>query len=178
MVYSDSVFMGYRGFDKSNVKPLFPFGFGMSYTSYSYGDLQLSSPSMSATGTVNATFTLTNTGSMAGFEVAQLYVSPAKPAVARPLKELKGFVKVYLNAGESKRVSIPIDARSLSYFAPGKTSWIVDAGSYAIRVGPSSATLPLVKNLTAPALTLPTNTSNPLPQPMRDSVQVSADQAY
>ncbi len=178
MVYSDSVFMGYRGFDKSNVKPLFPFGFGMSYTSYSYGDLQLSAPSMGATGTVNATFTLTNTGSMAGFEVAQLYVSPAKPAVARPLKELKGFVKVYLNAGESKRVSIPIDARSLSYYAPAKASWIVDAGSYAIRVGPSSATLPLVKNLTAPALTLPTNTSNPLPQPIRESVQVSADQAY
>jgi beta-glucosidase len=75
-------------------------------------------------------------------------------------------------------VSIPIDARSLSYYAPAKASWIVDAGSYAIRVGPSSATLPLVKNLTAPALTLPTNTSNPLPQPIRESVQVSADQAY
>lgn len=178
MVYSDGVFAGYRGFDKSNVKPLYPFGFGMSYTSYSYGDLQLSTPSVTSSNTIDATFTLTNTGSMAGFEVAQLYVSPAKSSVARPLKELKGFIKVFLNAGESKRVTIPIDARSLAYFAPNKASWIVDAGNYAIRVGPSSATLPLVKNVTAPALILPTNTSNPLPKPVQESVQVSADQAY
>lgn len=178
MVYSDGVFMGYRGFDKSNVKPLFAFGFGMSYTSFSYGDLQLSTPSLSSDTTVDATFTLTNTGSMAGFEVAQLYVSPGKSSVARPLKELKGFAKVYLNPGESKRVTIPLNARSLSYFAPEKTSWIVDAGRYAIRVGSSSDKLPLVKNLNASALVLPTNTSNPLPPAVARSVQVAADQAY
>lgn len=178
MVYDDGVFMGYRGFEKNHVKPLFAFGFGMSYTSYSYGDLQLSTPAMGANNTVEASFTLTNTGSMAGFEVAQLYVSPARPSTPRPAKELKGFVKVYLNPGESKRVTIPLDARSLAYYVPNKASWVVDAGSYAIRVGPSSDKLPLVKNLTAPLLVLPTNTSNPLPQPLRASVQVAADQAY
>lgn len=178
MVYNDGVFMGYRGFDKSRVKPLFAFGFGMSYTSYSYGDLQLSTPRIGSDTTVDATFTLTNTGSMAGFEVAQLYVSPAKSNAARPVKELKGFAKVYLNPGESKRVTIPLNARSLAYFAPEKASWIVDAGSYSIRVGPSSDKLPLVKNLTATSLILPTNTSNPLPPAVAQSVQVAADQAY
>lgn len=178
MVYSDGVFAGYRGFDKSNIKPLFPFGFGMSYTSYAYSDLQLSAPGLKSDGTVEASFTLTNTGAMAGFEVAQLYVSPNKPSVPRPVKELKGFAKVFLQPGESKRVTIPLDARSLAYFSPQKWSWIVDAGSYAIRVGPSSATLPLVKNLSAPSFVLPTNTSNPLPAPLRDAVQVGAELAY
>jgi len=178
MVYNDGVFMGYRGFDKASVKPLFAFGYGMSYTSYAYGDLQLSTPRLGSDTTVDATFTLTNTGSMAGFEVAQLYVSPAKSTVARPLKELKGFAKVYLNPGESKRVTIPLNARSLAYFAPEKASWIVEAGNYTIRVGSSSDKLPLVKTLAASALVLPTNTSNPLPPAVRESVQVAADQAY
>jgi len=178
MVYNDGVFMGYRGFDQKSIKPLFPFGFGMSYTSYSYSGLTLSAPSLTSDTTIDASFTLTNTGSMAGFEVAQLYVSPAKSSVARPVKELKGFVKVFLKPGESKRVTIPVDARSLAYYAPNKASWIVDAGSYSIRVGPASNKLPLVKTLAASALVLPTNTSNPLQRSVREAVQVSADQAY
>ena len=180
MTYSEGIYTGYRGFDKSNTRALFPFGYGLSYTSYAYSDMKLSSSTLSGNETINATFTLTNRGDMDGFEVAQLYVSPAlKSTVNRPEKELKGFAKVFLKAGESKRVTIPIDARSLSYYAQGTDTWNVDQSSYTIRVGGSSDALPLTQVLKATvAQKLPTNTSNPLPLPIRQAVQVSGDQTY
>ena len=172
--------MGYRGFDKSNTKALYPFGFGLSYTSYTYSDMKLSSNTIAGGETINASFTVTNRGDVDGFEVAQLYVSPAvKSTVDRPEKELKGFAKVFLKAGESKRVTIPVDARSLSYYVQNTDSWVVDKSNYTIRVGGSSDALPLTQVLKATvAQTLPTSTSNPLPLPMRQAVQVSADQKY
>ncbi|QCP14480.1 glycosyl hydrolase family 3 [Pseudoduganella umbonata] len=177
--YSEGVFMGYRGFDKAGTAPLYPFGSGLSYTTYTYGDLKLSSSKLAAGATVEATFTLTNTGTRAGYEVAQLYVRPAAAAVSRPKQELKGFAKVFLKAGESKTVTIPVDARSLAYYAAGAGAWQVDAGSYAIRVGSSSATLPLEAKLTvAGAMQLSTGSSNPLPAPLREAVKVPAGRAY
>ena len=180
MTYSEGIYTGYRGFDKSNTKALYPFGFGLSYTSYTYSDMKLSSNTISGSETINASFTVTNRGDMDGFEVAQLYVSPAvKSTVERPEKELKGFAKVFLKAGESKRVTIPVDARSLSYYVQNTDSWVVDKSNYTIRVGGSSDALPLTQVLKATAAqTLPTSTSNPLPLPMRQAVQVSADQKY
>ncbi|HEX8615831.1 MAG TPA: glycoside hydrolase family 3 C-terminal domain-containing protein [Telluria sp.] len=179
MAYSEGIYMGYRGFDKRGIKPLYPFGFGLSYTTYDYSDLTLSSTTLSPGATIKASFTLTNSGRQAGFEVAQLYVSPVTPGVDRPVKELKGFAKVYLKAGESKRVTIPIDARSLSYYVQDTATWNVDAGKFKIMVGSSSADLPLKQTLVSPALQkLHTNTSNPLPLPMRKAVQVTADQLY
>ena len=117
---------------------------------------------------------------MDGFEVAQLYVSPAVTStVDRPEKELKGFAKVFLKAGESKRVTIPIDARSLSYYVQNTDTWDVDASRYTIRIGGASDDLPLKEVLRATvAQKLNTNTSNPLPVPVRAAVQVSADQKY
>ncbi len=177
--YSEGLFTGYRGFDKTNTKPLYPFGFGLSYTSYAYSDLKLSSNTLKGAETVDATFTLTNRGDMDGFEVAQLYVSPAKTAVDRPEKELKGFAKVFLKAGQSKRVTIPLDARSLAYYVQNTDTWNVDASKFTIRVGGSSDELPLKDVLTATApQKLGTNTSNPLPLPVRQAVQVSEDQKY
>ena len=180
MTYSEGIYTGYRGFDKSNVKALYPFGYGLSYTSYTYSDMKLSSNTITGGETINASFTITNRGDMDGFEVAQLYVSPAvKSTVDRPEKELKGFAKVFLKAGESKRVTIPMDARSLSYYVQNTDSWVVDKSNYTIRVGGSSDALPLTQVLKATtAQTLPTSTSNPLPLPMRQAVQVSADQKY
>jgi beta-glucosidase len=179
MSYSEGVFMGYRGFDKSGAKPLYPFGFGLSYTTFGYSSLALSSSQLKDGDTVNATFTLTNKGSEAGFEVAQLYVRPVKAAVDRPLKELKGFAKVFLQAGESKQVTIPIDARSLAYYVQGKGVWQLDAGKFRIQVGSSSADLPLEQTLTVgTAAQLSTSTSNPLPLPLRQAVQVGAGQTY
>ena len=179
LTYSEGLYTGYRGFDKTNIKPLYPFGFGLSYTSYAYSDMTLSTTTLAGAETVEATFTLTNTGSMDGFEVAQLYVSPVKPLTHRPEKELKGFAKVFLKAGESKRVTIPVDARSLAYWVQNTDTWNVDAASYKIRVGGSSDALPLTQTLKAVvAQKLPTNTSNPLPKPVQQAVQVSADQVY
>ncbi|WP_216643141.1 beta-glucosidase [Pseudoduganella dura] len=179
MTYAEGVFMGYRGFEKTGIKPLYPFGFGMSYTTYDYSDLTLSANKLSADATVNATFTVTNSGRMAGFEVAQLYVRPVSATGDRPVKELKGFAKVFLQPGESKQVTIPVDGRSLAYFTQKTVSWNVDAGKYRIQVGRSSADLPLSEVLTVTQpLKLSTTTSNPLPPAVREAVQVPATQAY
>lgn len=179
MTYSEGLYMGYRGYDKKHNKPLYPFGYGLSYTTFGYSDLKLSSNVMAPGSTVEVSFTLTNTGDKAGFEVAQLYVQPVKPAVDRPKKELKGFTKVYLKPGESKTVSIPIDARSLAYYVDKTASWDVDAGKFKILVGADSQNLPLNHTLTTlfPEH-LTTRDSNPLPLPLRKAVQVNASRTY
>jgi len=179
MTYSEGLYLGYRGYDKKHAKPLYPFGYGLSYTSFGYSDLKLSSNVMAPGSTVDVTFTLTNTGDKAGFEVAQLYVQPVKPAVDRPEKELKGFTKVYLKPGESKTVSMPIDSRSLAYYVDKTASWDVDAGKFKILVGADSENLALNRTLTTlfPEH-LTTRDSNPLPLPLRKAVQVNASQTY
>jgi len=179
MTYSEGLYLGYRAYDKNNTKPLYPFGFGLSYTTFAYSDMKLSSNVLTPGATVNVKFTVTNTGSKAGFETAQLYVQPVNPAVARPEKELKGFTKVYLKPGQSKTVSIPLDSRSLAYYVDNTDSWNVDAGKYKIRVGTSSADLSLSQTLTTLyAEQLTTRDSNPLPAPLQKAVQVSASQRY
>jgi beta-glucosidase len=179
MTYSEGLYMGYRGYDKKHAKPLYPFGYGLSYTTFDYSDLKLSTNVMAPGSTVDVTFKVTNTGEKAGFEVAQLYVHPNNPAVDRPEKELKGFTKVYLQPGESKTVSIPIDSRSLAYYVEKTDSWDVDAGKFKILVGPDSETLPLDRTLiTLFPEHLTTRDSNPLPSPLRKAVQVSASQTY
>ncbi|WP_280118830.1 fibronectin type III-like domain-contianing protein [Rahnella sp. ChDrAdgB13] len=134
---------------------------------------------MTADAVVNATFKITNSGQKAGYEIAQLYAKPINPTATRPVKELQGFTKVWLKAGETKTVSIPLDARSLSYYQQSTDSWIVDAGKYQILVGGSSDSLPLKQTIsTLYAEKLPTNTSNPLPLPLQKAVQVKASRAY
>ncbi|WP_416424041.1 glycoside hydrolase family 3 C-terminal domain-containing protein [Pseudomonas sp. App30] len=179
LTYSEGLYLGYRAYDKRNTKPLYPFGFGLSYTTFSYSDLKLSTNVLTPGATVNATFTITNTGAKAGYEVAQLYVQPVNPSVDRPEKELKGFTKVYLKPGESKTVSIPLDSRSLAYYVDNTDSWNVDAGKFKIRVGTSSADLSLSQTLTTLyAEQMTTRDSNPLPKPLRKAVQVSTSQTY
>lgn len=133
MPYSEGVFMGYRWLDRAGVEPLFPFGFGLSYTTFSMSD-----PSASAD---HAGVRVTNTGSRAGAEVVQVYVGEDKPAVERPKRELKGFAKVFLRPGESKLVTVPLDARSFAYWQDG--GWAVGGGDYTVWVGASSRDLPL-----------------------------------
>ena len=179
MTYSEGLYLGYRGYDKANTKPLYPFGFGLSYTTFGYSNLKLSSNVLTPGATVDVKFTLTNTGDKDGYEIAQLYVQPVKPTADRPEKELKGFTKVYLKAGESKTVSIPLDSRSLAYYVDNSDSWNVDAGKFKIRVGTSSDDLSLSQTLTTlyPEQ-LTTRDSNPLPVPLRKAVQVNAAQTY
>ncbi len=178
MSYSEGLYFGYRGYDASKHKPLYPFGYGLSYTTFSFSDLSLSG-TISEDGLVYANFTVTNTGSKAGYETAQLYVKPNNSSADRPTHELKGFSKVYLEAGESKQVSIPLNARSFAYFAESTDSWDVDKGRYVVQVGDSSDNIELTASIKATKkLSLGTKSSNPLPTPVKQAVLVSEDEAY
>lgn len=140
--YKEGVFVGYRGYESKNVEPLFPFGFGLSYTDFGYSDLnvQVTDPKEKR---VKVSFTLTNTGQRQGAEVVQLYVRDVLSAEPRPLKELKGFEKVNLNPGESRRVEINLDKEAFSYFNSRQNQWVFEKGAFDILVGASSKELKL-----------------------------------
>ena len=145
--YEDGLLVGYRYWTTTGKHPLFPFGFGLSYTSFSYANLQ--APATAASGsTVSVSFDVTNTGSVAGAEVAQLYISDPSSTVKRPERELKGFEKVRLAPGETKRVTINLDARAFSYWNTPARKWTIDPGKFVIRVGDSSENTPLSADVT------------------------------
>ncbi|MGD0743714.1 MAG: glycoside hydrolase family 3 C-terminal domain-containing protein [Verrucomicrobiota bacterium] len=157
-VYAEGLLVGYRWFDTKNIEPQYPFGFGLSYTTFEYSGLKLVP---GETG-VTVEFELKNTGAVAGAEVAQVYVHPEKPAalryaqspkgaslaapyrhpenagVPRPEKELKGFQKVFLQAGQTQKVSIPLKRGAFAYYSPDQKSWVAEKGDYKIIVGGSS----------------------------------------
>jgi beta-glucosidase len=141
VVYTEGVFIGYRGYDKSGVKPLFPFGYGLSYTTFAYKNLTVSP----ATGEqpVAVHFDLTNTGSRAGAEVAEVYVGDRHSSVPRPLQELKGFAKVSLGPGETKQITVSLDRRAFSYYDVKKHDWVVEPGDFDVYVGRSSGQIEL-----------------------------------
>jgi beta-glucosidase len=140
--YTEGVFVGYRHFDHDNIKPLFPFGFGLSYTTFAFKNLNVS-PASATRGPVTVSFDVTNTGQRPGAEVAQVYVGATQSSVPRPPKELKGFSKVLLRAGETKHVSIPLDSRAFSYFDVKSHGWTIDPGTYNFYVGSSDADIKL-----------------------------------
>ena len=145
--YGDKLMVGYRYWTTTGKHPLFPFGFGLSYTTFSFANLQV--PATAASGsTVPVSFDVTNTGSVAGAEVAQLYVSDPSTKVSRPERELKGFEKVRLAPGETKHVTLSLDARAFSYWDEAAHKWAVDPGKFVIRVGDSSESTPLSAELT------------------------------
>ena len=137
--YSEGLLVGYRWFDARNIKPLFPFGYGLSYTSFRFSDLHVS-PAAQGGATVSAT--VTDAGARAGDEVAQLYVT-FPPAAGEPPRQLKAFQRVSLQPGQSKTVTLSLDARSFSNWDEGRHQWSVTPGCYGIAVGDSSASLPL-----------------------------------
>jgi beta-glucosidase len=150
VVYKEGVFVGYRGYEHSGTKPLFPFGFGLSYTSFKYGNLSIKPlPNGDTSGPrYEILFEVKNTGKREGADVAQVYVSDKQTKVPRPVKELKGFVKVSLRPGESKRVSVTLDSRSLSYYDVKARQWRADAGEFDVLVGRSSEQIELRGKLT------------------------------
>ncbi len=153
--YKEGVFIGYRGYEKSGVAPQFPFGFGLSYTSFAYANLALS-PTRTADGRLSVSFEVTNTGSREGQDVAQVYVSEQKPKLPRPAKELKGFAKVALRPGETRRVTVTLEPRAFAYYDVAKGDWRADAGRFSVLVGRSSAEIVLRGDLDlAKTLTLP-----------------------
>ena len=137
-VYSEGIHVGYRSYDKRKLAPLFPFGHGLSYTSFDYANISVDRDRIDATGSLTVSFDVTNTGTVAGKEVAQIYVRPHDPRLIRPLRELKGFAKVALEPGETKRVSVTIETRDLRYFDPDFRRWLLDAGKLSIEVAASS----------------------------------------
>jgi beta-glucosidase len=148
VVYREGVFMGYRGYERSQVRPLFPFGYGLSYTTFAYGNLAIADVSQTASNPrFDVSFDVTNTGDRAGAEVAQLYISDGHAGVPRPPKELKGLSKVSLAPGETRRVTLPLDLRSLAYYDVGGKQWRADAGTFQVLVGRSSQEIELSQPL-------------------------------
>jgi beta-glucosidase len=143
VTYKEGVFVGYRHFDKTGTKPMFPFGYGLSYTTFAYGNLSISPATTDLTRGVTVSFDVTNTGTREGAEVAQLYVSDPHATVPRPPKELKGFAKLLLKPGEKRRASIELDRRAFSYYDVNGRQWKVDRGDFEVLVGPSSARIEL-----------------------------------
>jgi beta-glucosidase len=127
----------YSHYTDSDRDALYPFGFGMSYTNFEYGDIQLSKNSFSSSETIEASVTVTNTGKMAGEEVVQMYVRDLFASITRPVKELKGFEKIMLKPGESKKVTFTIDEKMLSYFGR-ENKWVTDPGKFHLFIGASS----------------------------------------
>ncbi len=154
--YAEGIYVGYRHFDRENIAPLFPFGFGLSYNTFTYGPLRCSAPGLSPAGTVDVNVKITNDQAGAAEEVVQLYVHDPRPSLDRPVRELKGFSRVALGARKTKDVRLTVRARDLAYFdVPGRR-WKADAGDYEIEVGASSrdirqrATLRLESTFTEP----------------------------
>ncbi len=137
--YTEGVFVGYRWYEHKGIEPLYPFGYGLSYTTFKYSGLQLSKQAMHSGDVLEVKFTVKNTGDLTGAEIAQVYVSDPESSVPRPVKELKGFTKVTLNAGESIQVSIILDHADFSYWDPEKKAWYAEPGKFDVLVGSSSA---------------------------------------
>lgn len=145
--YSEGLFIGYRGYDRSETKPLFPFGFGLSYTTFAYSNLSVM-PKTGSGDQVTVSFDVKNTGHREGAEVAELYVGDPHASVPRPVKELKGFAKVDLKPGESKRVTLKLDHRSFSYYDVAKKDWTAEPGPFTILIGSSSDKIQLKDTFT------------------------------
>ena len=160
VVYTEGLLVGYRWYETKDIKPLFPFGHGLSYTQFKYSNLKLAQNG-DAKSPVTVEFELANTGKRAGAEVAQIYVGPVHPSVSRPLKELKGFKKVFLLPGEKQTVSVTLDPNAFAYYDVDKKDWVAEKGEYKILVGSSSRDLRLdgrfhlVETITLPE-TVPT----------------------
>ena len=137
--YKEDILVGYRWFDTKKIKPLFPFGYGLSYTTFSYGKPSLSQTSMTSDGQLTLKIDVTNTGKRAGAEVVQLYIADLKSSLPRPAKELKGFKKVMLNPGETKTVEFTIDSKVLEFYNDSKKQWEAEPGAFEAIIGASSA---------------------------------------
>jgi beta-glucosidase len=143
VVYQEGLLVGYRWHDQKNIEPRYPFGYGLSYTSFTYSGLKLVKGQGGSDPWVTAEFEVTNTGTRAGAEIAQLYVSQEKPSLPRPPQELKGFKKVTLKPGEKKTLSIPLRRNAFAFYDPARQGWVVEKDNFTIKVGSSSRDLGL-----------------------------------
>ncbi len=138
LTYSEGIFVGYRYYDKKKMAVRFPFGYGLSYTNFSYSDLVISASEINDDQTLTVSCNITNTGNRAGMETVQLYVGDKESSVIRPVKELKGFEKVSLRPGETKKVFFTLDKRAFAYYETSINDWFVEYGEFEIMIGASS----------------------------------------
>ncbi|MDR2535135.1 MAG: glycoside hydrolase family 3 C-terminal domain-containing protein [Treponema sp.] len=136
--YRESIFVGYRYYDHGNKPVAYPFGYGLSYTQFEYGAMEVSDASFKAGDTLEVSFSIKNTGKVGGAEIAQVYVSPKNTAIFRGVKELKGFERVFLQSGETKTLNITLNTHAFAYYNVPKAGWAVESGEYEILVGASS----------------------------------------
>lgn len=153
--YRESIYVGYRYYDKVKKDVAYPFGHGLSYTSFAYSDLHLSSTAITDTQTLTASVTVTNTGAVAGKEIVQLYVGAPEGAVFKPVRELRAYQKVALAPGESKTVQLALSRRAFAYYNVKAKDWSVDSGVYRIEVGASSRDLRLSAEVSITAANVP-----------------------
>lgn len=155
--HKESVYIGYRYYDSANEDVVFPFGYGLSYTTFEYSDIKLSADSIKDTDTLTVSFKVKNTGSVAGAEIAQVYVADKESTIFRPAKELKGYKKVFLNAGEEKEVSVELSKRAFAFYNVKIGDWCVESGDFDIMVAASSRDVKLTAtvNVEAPACEIP-----------------------
>lgn len=146
--YGEGIYIGYRYYERKQIPVLFPFGFGLSYTTFEYSDLKLSSKQFDDKDGLTVEFKVTNTGKVAGKEIAQIYVHDQASMLDRPEKELKGFAKVELKPGETKVVKISLDFRAFAYYHPEYQQWITEDGEFTVMVGASSADIRLKADAT------------------------------
>ncbi len=141
--YRESIYIGYRYYEKAAKNVRYPFGFGLSYTTFEYSDIKLDKTSMKDTDTLKVSFTVKNTGDVSGYEIAQLYVADKESTIYRPVKELKGFKKIWLNPGEAKEITIELSKRAFAFYNVNINDWCVESGEFDILVGASSADIRL-----------------------------------
>lgn len=146
--HRESIYVGYRYYDTANKEVLFPFGHGLSYTTFEYSDIKLSSNNINDTETVTVSFKIKNTGDADGAEVAQIYVADKEATIFRPVKELKGFKKVFIKAGGEKEVSFEISKRAFAFWNININGWMVETGEFEILIGASSRDIRLSKTIT------------------------------
>ncbi len=146
--YGEGIFIGYRYYDAKEAPVQFPFGYGLSYTTFAYNNLKASPASFKDVDGLTLSVDVTNTGKVAGKEVVQVYVHDAKSGLVRPPKELKGFAKVELQPGETKTVSLALDFRAFAYYHPGYMQWITEDGEFDLLVGSSSADIRCTRTVT------------------------------
>ena len=170
IAYSEGLYVGYRGYEKSKIKPLYAFGHGLSYTEFGFSNLKIKPSAQNDDNSLtkvslseskpevdnenhdlaDVSFTVTNSGKRAGAEVAQLYVGQENPTVDRPIKELKGFKRVYLQPGESETVTLPLNLRSFAYWDEATQKWIALPGTYKVSVGAASDDIKLKGQFSLP----------------------------
>ncbi|HWW14351.1 MAG TPA: glycoside hydrolase family 3 C-terminal domain-containing protein [Candidatus Dormibacteraeota bacterium] len=136
--YAEGIYVGYRYFDKRNIEPLFPFGYGLSYTNFDYSDLKVSPDKAAPSQSVGVTLRVRNSGSRAGAEVVELYLHDAHSTVDHPIQELKGFRRVVLAPGETRVVDFTLDRSAMAYYSTAKRDWVAEPGQFDVLVGSSS----------------------------------------